>query len=301
MSPSPELAAALGRQAGLVARRQLSGTDLRLVRRELASGRWRQLGPRVVAIHNGPLTAQQRLWAAVLHAGPQAVLSGRTAASLGGLSGWSKGPIHVLLPRGAVPPGRLPDVTVHWTREPIERHPALEPARVRMPVAVLQTAAWSPDVRSACAVLAAATQQRLLRAVDLRRQLLCMPRIRNRGILIRVLADLEGGAQALGEIDAVRLCRSAGLPLPTRQAVRVDRHGRRRYLDLEWRPWRLAAEIDGLQHLEVLVWCDDLLRQNELVIARTNVLRFPSLVVHTQPERFVDQVRRALLAQGWRP
>ena len=53
--------------------------------------------------------------------------------------------------------------------------------------------------------------------------------------------------------------------------------------------------------MEIRQWCDDLIRQNEIVIARTDVLRFPSLVVRSASDVFVDQIQRALVARGWRP
>jgi hypothetical protein len=120
-----------------------------------------------------------------------------------------------------------------------------------------------------------------------------------RQLLFSVVADLEGGSHALGELDAIRLCREAGLPEPTRQAVRTDSRGRRRYLDLWWELYRLAVEIDGMQHMELLIWCDDMIRQNELVIDRGDQLRFPSLVLRTQPAVFTDQLARALRSRGW--
>jgi hypothetical protein len=151
------------------------------------------------------------------------------------------------------------------------------------------------------AVLAAGVQQRLVRVLDLQAATEAWPDLRRRRLITLTLEDIAGGAHALTEIDAAKLCRSAGLPEPSRQSIRCDRQGRRRYLDLEWDQWRLCAEIDGRQHMEIRQWCDDLLRQNEVVIARSDVLRFPSLVVRSAGEVFVDQIARALLARGWTP
>jgi hypothetical protein len=50
----------------------------------LASGRWQSAGRGVVIAHNGPVTRNQRLWAAVLAAGDGAVCAGATAATLEG-------------------------------------------------------------------------------------------------------------------------------------------------------------------------------------------------------------------------
>jgi hypothetical protein len=299
--PLPGLPGLLAAQADVVARGQVVAADSARLRREVAAGRWQRYGARVVVAHNGPLTEAQQLWAAVLHHRPYAVLAGLTAARCAGLTGFEPGSVDVLVPwqsRGASLPGVSLRVTRHF--DPGAVHPVAAPPRVRTATAVVQAAAWSGRPRRSAALLTAAVQQRLVRPADLRSALLRSTAVPRRALLVRTIGDLEGGAQALTEIDAVRLCRRAGLPEPTRQAVRRDRHGRRRYLDLAWEPWRLAAEIDGMQHMEALTWSDDLLRQNELVIAGTEVLRFSSLVIRTDPGRFVDQVERALVARGWR-
>jgi hypothetical protein len=96
------------------------------------------------------------------------------------------------------------------------------------------------------------------------------PRTRHRAILLAAVRDIGQGAQALSEIDLARLCRRHGLPEPTRQAVRPDVRGQRRYLDAEWRRpngRRVVAEVDGALHLVARRWWDDQFRQNELVIS----------------------------------
>jgi hypothetical protein len=134
-------------------------------------------------------------------------------------------------------------------------------------------------------VLAATVQQRLARPGDLEAAIANAPRTRHRAALMAAAHDISGGAQALSEIDFARLCRSAGLATPVRQAIRLDRFGRRRYLDVEWRRGdgrRIVAEIDGALHLVAPHWWADQLRQNEIVIAGDLVLRFPSVVVRCE-------------------
>jgi hypothetical protein len=48
-------------------------------------------------------------------------------------------------------------------------------------------------------------------------------------------------------------------------------------------------------HLQPLTWIDDQLRQNEITLADSIVLRFPAVIVRTAPDMVADQVRRALL------
>jgi hypothetical protein len=273
--------------------------ELAHARYEVRSRRWQRLGRCYIA-QNGPLTEQQREWVAVLNGGRTAALAGRSAAASGGLRGWSDGLIHVILQRGASTPPKIDGVKIHWTRGSVDIHPAACPPRVRTAPALLQASGWMRSDRAAMGVLAAGVQQRLVRVVDLQTASAGVADVRRRRLIDLTLGDIEGGAQALSEIDAARLCRGAGLPEPSRQSVRLDPRGRRRYLDLEWSEWRLAAEIDGQQHMEVRQWCDDLLRQNELVIARADILRFPSLVVRSAGDVFADQVSRALVARGWR-
>lgn len=290
----------LSRQGNVVARWQLTPGELAHARYELGARRWQRVGRCYVA-QNGPLTEAQRQWVAVLNAGPTGALAGRTAAEGGGLRGWSDGLIHVLVQRGASTPPKIEGVKVHWTRGEIAAHPIALPPRVRIAPALLQASSWARSDRGAMAVLAAGVQQRLVRVTDLEAAVSDATDLRRRRLVTLTLDDIAGGAQALSEIDAAHRCRAAGLPEPSRQSVRLDRQGRRRYLDLDWDRWRLSAEIDGRQHMEVRQWCDDLLRQNELVIARSDILRFPSLIVRTSSRVFEDQIERALLARGWRP
>ena len=103
--------------------------------------------------------------------------------------------------------------------------------------------------------------------------------MRHRRAIDLALADIEQGADALSEIDFVRLCRRFGLPEPTRQAVRMMPDGRRRYLDAEWRlpdGRVVAVEVDGAFHMRMENWIDDQLRQNMVVIGGTRVLRSPA-------------------------
>lgn len=118
--------------------------------------------------------------------------------------------------------------------------------------ALLVAAASFSSSRSACGILAAAVQQRLIDAETLQGSLEASSRLRHRRILLNAMQDILGGAQALSEIDFVRLCRRARLPPAEQQRVRCDSLGRRRFLDASWRlpdGRLLVAEVDGALHL----------------------------------------------------
>ncbi len=274
-----------------------AGATRSRVRANLDAKRWRRCG-RAVVLHAGTLTRAERWRVALLNAHPTSLLTAFTAAEFLGLTGWDRPEIHLVAPPGsdirrvAGLPVRLHRPTGwpvrRWKSSRCE-HPA--PALVRA-TGVLD----SP--RAACGLLAASVQQRLVTPGQLRAALHTATRARHRPLLQQAVADIEGGSQALSEIDFARICRKAGLPLPDRQTVRRDSYGRRRYLDATWRrrDGRLVVvEVDGALHLNVRRWWDDQLRQNELSLADALVLRFPSVVVREAPELVVGQLRQALM------
>jgi hypothetical protein len=162
---------------------------------------------------------------------------------------------------------------------------------------LVNAAASFDNVRPACGILAAAVQQRLVTTAHLVTALEQATRVKHRSLLLAAVHDIAGGAQALSEIDSVRLCRRNRLPAPIQQAVRSDSTGRRRYLDASWRrrDGRLVvAEVAGAIHLSPKRWCDDQLRQNELVLGDALVLRYPTVVVRAEQPIVAAQLRRAL-------
>ena len=184
-------------------------------------------------------------------------------------------------------------VDSHWER--VRRHG--DSVVQVFPDALLRAAVTFDSARPACGILAAAVQQRLATPASLRAALNRAPRSRHRAALIGAVDDIDQGAQALSEIDFARLCRRYRLPEPQRQAIRVDSSGRRRYLDAVWQrhDGRLVVvEVDGALHLSPNRWWDDQLRQNELALGDALVLRFPSVVVRTEPAVVAAQLRRAL-------
>ena len=65
--------------------------------------------------------------------------------------------------------------------------------------------------------------------------------------------------------------------------------------------FRLVVEIDGMFHMELARWTDDSFRGNEISLGDRVLLRFPALVLRTDPERVLAQVRQGLINAGWRP
>jgi hypothetical protein len=148
------------------------------VRWRVSSGRWQKPSHGVLVAQSGPLNERQTLRAALLRAGPRAVLAGLTAARLDGFKGFDdkppfvNRPIYLLVPYGYKqrnPPLGLTVVT-HYSQmlADADVHPTRQPRRTRMARSLIDAAAWMPTDRGAAAILAAGVQQGLARVVDLR-------------------------------------------------------------------------------------------------------------------------------------
>lgn len=274
-----------------------SGWTASRVRAQLNARRWQRIGSAIIRHNGDPSTGELRQVALAVQ-GPRALLTAFTGLHELGLTGWERGEIHLLVPRGArvVRPPELP-LRIHYTG----RWDLVEQAHARRlhataPAAVL-AAADCDDPRHGCGLLASVVQQRLTSAAAVVRAVEAAPRVRHRALFLAAAQDIAGGAEALSEIDFARLCRRAGLPSPVRQRVRRDRYGRRRYLDAAWElpdGRRVVVEVDGAVHLNWRVRVADELRQNELVLGGDLVLRFPGVTVRCEPTIVLDQLTRAL-------
>jgi len=303
----PELQLLLFRQDGVLSLRQArSLLTLDAIRHRLESGRW-QLVHRSIYVTGGAsqLGEQQRRWVASLAAGDgrPAALAGVSALHVLGLRGFGTFGVHTLIParfRDHDPP---PFAIVHRTARLAahELHRNTAPPCTVAPRSVVDAAQWEATDDRAAAVVAAGFQQRFVRLDEVEHAVERQPRARRRSLVLQVARDAAGGAHSLPEIEFVRLCRRAALPVPKCQVSRVDAAGGRRYLDAYFEEYGVHVEIDGGQHLESAAWWADMKRQNDLWVAGDRVLRFPAWVVRRRPAEVAAQVRAALVAAGWRP
>jgi hypothetical protein len=306
-----ELAWIMYYQDGVITRGQATAhMSWAQVRHRVGSRRWQRIRPGVLAVHNGPLTRGQQLWAAVLACGDAAVLAGITAACAGGLRRDPGPRIHVLVPAGARPgqPGRpilpatslMPPVVIHRTTLlPKEDVPAGLPRRTTAARSLVDAAQWAGTDDEARAIVAAGYRQRLAAKDEILRVVRRMPRARRRAVVMEAIGYAASGAEAVSEMRFDKLCRDHGLPTPDRQVRRRDEAGRQRYLDAYWREYRVHAEVDGGVHTDPEVWWSDQFRQNDLWIAGEIVVRFPAWAIRNRPADVARQLRRALVQGGW--
>lgn len=288
-------------QAGVALRSQLHRTGLTpdAVRAQLDAGRWQSWGHHVVVLHNAEPTRRQLMWAAVLDAGPAAALASHSALELAGFVPFAAeaAKVHLLVPRGTkvaqhggvvVHESRRVDATRHVRHEGISCTPVERSA--------LDAAAWQPWPRFACSMVAAVVQQRLTTAQRLEVELGRVGRIRHKAHLRAALRDIAGGAEALSELDLLKLCRRFRLMPPTQQRRRRGADGRVRYLDAEWRLTGgelLVLEVDGAHHLDVGHWQADMRRERTVVLSGRRVLRATSFEVRAEPQLIAADLRAA--------
>lgn len=287
------------RQAGVLSRRQLEayGVSADHVRNQVRAARWQTIGPNVVCLTTGVPTPLQSRWAAILHAGDPAVLCGLTALEDAGLTGWSRPTVSVLVPKSEDPPVLTGARFVETRRDIVAlSDPTTSPPRMEVDAAALLFAAYQQSERSAGGVLAAVVQQRLTTAERLAERLKTMTPLRRAPLFRLLLDDIGGGSHSMAEADLAALCREFGLQLPDRQTPRRDAGGKRRYTDSEWHlpgGRRVVLEVDGGFHTEVRSWWDDMVRERELVLDGSIVLRCSTFELRTDRGRIAHDLARA--------
>lgn len=288
-------------QEGLVARRQLTdfGIDWERARNEIAARRWVERTPRVLSTTTGALHHEQRLWLAVLHAGPRSMLGSLSAAAKHGLDGWSRDHISVLVD-DELSFEPVEGVDFFRSRRDFDAMQDTRPGipRCRIEPAVLLFAGYEAETaRAAYGVVAATVQQRLTTVDRFREWEARLRPLRRARVLRGALDDISGGAHSAAEGDVRAMCRRHSLPLPRSQRPRTDRAGRRRWTDNEWQlpdGTVVTLEVDGGHHTEVRQWTDDLRRHRRLTSRSRLVVRCSAYEVRHE----ADEVAADLIALG---
>lgn len=265
---------------------------------------WRSLVAGVAVTHTGEPTQTQRLWAAVLHAGTDARLSGDAVLALLG---------HPVEPEGidvAIPHARR--VEAFHLRDGTEvrvkrvRHlDQLQAPFGGIPVlsrhvAVLHAASWASSDRKAEWRIASMVQRRLSAVPLLRAALELQPRLPRRALIRTVLDDVELGAHAASELAFLRFLRRHGLPLPDELQRRVRTEGGPAYLDARYRRQRVTFEVDGAHHRDAGTWEADALRALRVgvALAGERVYRLTMANLRHDEEEVAALLHEILLAPG---
>ena len=215
-----------------------AGLSESAIRVRLDNGRWQQLYRGAYATYSGDPPRLAFLWAAVLSAGPDAVISHQTAAELYQLGRRTQRAIHVAVPEERhirrtyrLRPDAPPVIISRSDRIVRARHPALLPPRTRIEETVVDLTQSAPAFDEAFYWLSQACGSRLCTVGMIRGALDRRKKARYRVELEAALSDVADGAFSLLEYRYVHgVERPHGLPAARRQAP-VTLGGSRRYLD----------------------------------------------------------------------
>jgi hypothetical protein len=297
----PLLRDAAERQAWVVTTRQAAeaglGRGAVLWRRQ--SGRWQRLYRGVYATFSGQPARDAVLWAAVLYAGPDALLSHQTAAEVASLIDKPSQLVHVTVPAERRV-SRAPGIVVHRSAHAIDRlHPVRLPPQTRVEETVLDLVDQAGSLDDAADWVTRALGRRLTTQDRLRAALAQRARLRWRRELTELLSpDLAGLMSVLERRYQRDVERRHGLPAGARQ-VRARRGDRTEYRDVLYEEYATCVELDGrLAHPSEQRWRD--VRRDNAVAADGGVtLRYGWLDVTTSSCQTAAEVDRALRSRGF--
>jgi hypothetical protein len=296
----------LARQDGVIGRSQALefGLSPDSMRNRVRAADWQRIQRGVYATFSGEMTREAQLWAALLRAGPTAVLSHQTAAELYGLLRQPSSSIHVTVPATANPAkhGTIPGVIVHrsrileWTR-----HPVLLPPRTRIEDTVLDLIEAMDEPADRYDLICRAIGGQLTTAARLRLALKRRTRFRDRREAESALADAAHGA--LSNLERWYLLgveRRHKLPVAKRQA-RMKVGGSSIYLDNLYEEYLVCVELDGrAAHPAGEQWRDKRRDRRNLAAEKIVTMRFGYADLQTERAQCqtAGEVARVLRGRG---
>lgn len=224
------------------------GLSVETMRNRVRCGDWQQLQLGVYADFTGTPKREAQIWAALLRAGPGAVLSHWTAAERHGLLDKPSAAVHltVSVERHPARWASIPEIVVHRSRG-LEQavHPAMSPPCTRVENTVLDLIEASATFEDAYGWICRAVGRRRTTTARLQEAMATRPRMHWRQDLQLALGDVQGGALSIIERRYARgVERAHGLPTALRQS-RVWQGTGNRYLDNYYKDYRACVEIDG--------------------------------------------------------
>ncbi len=273
------------------------GFRWRRIRHRLARGQWQRLHRGVYATFSGIPPRESVLWAAVLLAGPGAMLSHESAAEVWGLlTERTSSLIRVTAPvAGGRARGR--DVRIHHSvRAAAALHPNQSPPRTRLEETVVDLTQTANRLEDAIAWLTRAVGGRFTTAPRLLACIASRPKLRWRSALCAALGEVHEGSHSPLELAYVRnVERAHGLPRSQRQVRRDSGH----YDDVRYRTYAVRVELDGrAAHPAHHRW-RDMRRDNAAAEVGDHVLRYGSADIRERPCHVATQVASVLRSGGW--
>ena len=308
MAPEPRaLRALLDRQDSAATTAQLMrlGANRPWIDRRVASGMWQRPHRGVVITYSGPPTWRARFRAALLYAGPEAVLSHEATGFLHGFRTAPPATVTVTVPAG-LRATDSPGLTIVRSRRLPNSRPSsggVPPgartfARTSFAETALDLASRAVDADGVVAALSEAVRGRTPPA-EIAAALAARPNQPNRRLLLDMLTEVAEGVESPLELRYRRLARRHGLP-PAVLQVRHRLEGRRVRADCVYRGRGVRVELDGgLGHpggrTDKDTWRDNAVGIEHLELT----LRYRWAHVAGRPCDTAAQVATALRSRGW--
>jgi hypothetical protein len=299
------LAAILITQHNVISREQALSCGMTreaLAHRIRPGGPWQRLLAGVYLAQTGGPALPQKEMAALLHAGPEAVLTGRAALRSLGIITAEPAVFDVLVPvrrrRGSVS-----FVAVHRTARMPRRLIRKDGRLYALPSRALADAARGmTDLREVRALIAGAIQRGRCTPKALHQELGEGP-VRHSALLRQVLAEVADGVRSVAEAEFRDLILRSRLPKPMFNARLFTADGI--FIatpDAWWPDAGVAAEVDSREwHLSPADWERTMRRHTALGGHGIVVLHFPPSEIRSDPATVVAAIDNALRAGRGRP
>lgn len=302
LGPDARIAELAGRQHGIVARRQLRALDLsdRIIDGRRARGVLIGLHRGVYAVGHRPRAREAWWLAAVLAAGPDAVLSGRSAAALWHLRHGDGARCEVTKASGVVRPG----IHARCVALPGDERTVHDGIPVTTPMRTVLDLSAITDRRGLEKAMREAEYLRLYDGFALVRLLKRHPRRRGTRTLRAIVAETDLGRDRTRSVMEERFLAfldAHGLPAPeVNEELDVGRA--QPEVDCHWPDQRLVVELDSrAAHATRTAFEADRTRDRRLLAAGWRVVRITWRELHLRPGEVAADLRGLLAARPREP
>ena len=279
----------------------MAGVPPSTVASKVGHGLWQQVHPGVYYAFTGEVRWEARLWAAVLYAGPGALLSHETAAEILGLTDRRHPVIQVAVPasRRVKPPQ---GVAIHYSSFD---YPRWRPQRGVPPhtfyaETIIDLVGAADNLDDVIAWVSRGIARNLIGPAQLKMAVRARRRFRWRDQIDAVIDSVANGSHFPLEFRYDRdVERAHGLPAATRQAKFVKPDGSRGFRDRYYEKYRLVVELDGREFHPDEQRGRDRARDNEAAVTAGATLRYGWADVTRTSCETAGQVYRALRKRGY--
>ncbi|MBV9380333.1 MAG: hypothetical protein JOY82_26010 [Streptosporangiaceae bacterium] len=289
-------------QHGVVSRQQAlrAGLSADVIKSKIRNERWQHLQRGAYALFTGPPDRGARLWAAVLSAGPGAVLSHQTAAELQQLDGGEAPTIHVTVPterRVRAAPGL---VVYRSARVAGMRFPPGALPQTWIEDTILDLTQSAETFDDACRWVTRAFGKGLTNEGKLRAALRQRRKLRWRSRLDELITAAAGGAHSVLEFRYDRdVERAHRLPESRRQVPFAGPGGNNGFRDRYYDRYGVIVELDGNEAHPAEDHWKDKTRDNAAAAHGKQSLRYGWKHVRHEACDTAAEIAAVLRRRGW--